>query len=189
MVGADMTEELRKEIAKLRPEQWHELPREEGQVAQQWADVPFVPNASATKKDGPAYKFIATREVLRQPTLAGVQPELPFQTMEFAGHGQCKVHAVVTASKLGGAELVAWYRGRCGKSEQAHSLMKSDLAGGQLPLRRAFGFSVEQCPCGGRRKMIAVIRNPVQVEKILRHIGEWREAGDRDDDSTIAIRG
>ncbi|MBM4345963.1 MAG: hypothetical protein FJ100_21525 [Deltaproteobacteria bacterium] len=37
--------------------------------------------------------------------------------------------------------------------------------------------------------MIAVIRNPAQVEKILRHVGEWREAGDRDDDSTIAIRG
>jgi len=26
--------------------------------------------------------------------------------------------------------------------------------------------------------MIAVIRNPAQVEKILRHIGEWREAAD-----------
>ncbi|MBM4345179.1 MAG: hypothetical protein FJ100_17550 [Deltaproteobacteria bacterium] len=56
-------------------------------------------------------------------------------------------------------------------------------------LRRAFGFSVEQCPCGGRRKLIAVIRNPAQVEKILRHIGEWREAGHRDNDSAIAIRG
>jgi len=133
VVGADMTAELRKEIAKVREDQWRELPREKGQVAQQWAEVPFVPNASATKKDGPSYRFIATREVLRQPTLAGVQPELPFQTMDFAGHGQCKIHAVVTATQLGGAELVEWYRGRCGKSEQAHSVMKSDLAGGQLP--------------------------------------------------------
>jgi len=57
-------------------------------------------------------------------------------------------------------------------------------------LQRAFGWDLLTCVhCGGRRKMIAVIRNPAQVEKILRHIGEWREAGDRDDDSAIAIRG
>ncbi|MBM4345939.1 MAG: hypothetical protein FJ100_21405 [Deltaproteobacteria bacterium] len=58
-----------------------------------------------------------------------------------------------------------------------------------VPIPRAFGFSVENCPCGGRRKLIAVIRNPAQGEKILRHVGEWREAGDRDDDGAIAIRG
>ena len=47
-----------------------------------------------------------------------------------------------------------------------------------------------KCPhCGGSRKMIAAIRSPPQVEKILRHIGQWREAGERDDDDVIAIRG
>ncbi len=56
-------------------------------------------------------------------------------------------------------------------------------------LQRAWGFDVLQCPCGGRRKLIAVIRNPTQVEKILRHVGQWREAGDREDDDVIAIRG
>jgi hypothetical protein len=30
-------------------------------------------------------------------------------------------------------ELIWWYRGRCGKSEEAHSIMKTDLAGGKLP--------------------------------------------------------
>ena len=37
--------------------------------------------------------------------------------------------------------------------------------------------------------MIAAIRSPAQVEKILRHVGQWREAGDRDGDDVIAIRG
>lgn len=132
-VGADMTQELKQEIAKLRAKEWHDLPRQPGEIAQQWAEVPFVPNASATKKDGPQYRFVATREVLAQQPLPGVELELPFPTMEFGGLGKCKLHAVVTNGKLGGAELIAWYRKRCGKSEEAHSVMKSDLAGGRLP--------------------------------------------------------
>jgi hypothetical protein len=34
---------------------------------------------------------------------------------------------------LPGEELISWQRQRCGKSEQAHSVMKEDLAGGRLP--------------------------------------------------------
>lgn len=32
-----------------------------------------------------------------------------------------------------GEKLIHWHRERCGKSEEAHSLMKEDLAGGKLP--------------------------------------------------------
>jgi len=35
--------------------------------------------------------------------------------------------------KWEGQELVLWQRERCGKSEEAHSIMKEDLAGGILP--------------------------------------------------------
>jgi hypothetical protein len=132
-VGADVTPELKREVGKLPEEEWQELPREPGQVAQQWAEVCFVPNASATKKDGPQYRFLVTREVLVQQPLPGVQLELPFPTMDFAGLGTCKLHAVVTNRQLDGAELIAWYRARCGKSEEAHAVMKTDLAGGMLP--------------------------------------------------------
>jgi hypothetical protein len=34
---------------------------------------------------------------------------------------------------LAGNELINWLHERCGKSEEAHSLMKEDLAGGKLP--------------------------------------------------------
>jgi hypothetical protein len=132
-VGADMTQELKKEIAKLAPDAWKELPRAVGEVAQQWAEVCFVPNASGTSKNAPTYRFIATREVLAQQPLPGIHPELPFPTMEFGKLGHCKLHAIVTNTKLTGPELVTWYRQRCGKSEEAHSVMKSDLAGGRLP--------------------------------------------------------
>ncbi|MBM4345985.1 MAG: hypothetical protein FJ100_21640 [Deltaproteobacteria bacterium] len=72
--------------------------------------------------------------------------------------------------------------------EAAAKAVKTKLLWAEA-LQRAFGFSVEKRPCGGRRKLIAVIRTPSQVEKILRHVGEWREAGDRDDDCAIGIPG
>ena len=132
-VGADVTQELKKEVSKLRKDAWHDLPRLPGEVAQQWAEVPFVSNASAHKKDAPLYRFIATREVLSVQPLPGMGAELPFPSMEFGGVGKCKLHVVVTNTQLSGPELIAWYRQRCGKSEEAHSVMKSDLAGGTLP--------------------------------------------------------
>jgi len=36
--------------------------------------------------------------------------------------------------------LINWHHGRCGKSEQAHAIMKDDLAGGVLP-SEAFGVN------------------------------------------------
>jgi hypothetical protein len=43
-----------------------------------------------------------------------------------------KVTGVVTNREIAGDELIWWYRKRCGKSEEAHSVMKEDLAGGKL---------------------------------------------------------
>jgi len=132
-VGADVTPELKKEVAKLPESEWKELPREPGQVAQQWAEVCYVPNEAARKKDGPHYRFVVTREALAQQPLPGVSLQLPFPTMEIGTLGHCKLHAVVTNRTLNGPALIAWYRKRCGKSEEVHSVMKSDLAGGRLP--------------------------------------------------------
>jgi hypothetical protein len=51
---------------------------------------------------------------------------------------QLSATAVVTNRDLPGEELLRWYRGRCGKSEEVHGVLKSDLAGGRLP-SGAFG--------------------------------------------------
>lgn len=55
-------------------------------------------------------------------------------------------------------------------------------------LRRAFHFDVLQCPCGGRRKVLAAVTDGAQVERILRHVGLWRDGGDVDAE-IVAIRG
>lgn len=57
-----------------------------------------------------------------------------------------------------------------------------------VALRRPFHFSVLACPCGGKRKLISAIMDDTQVEKILRHVGLWRDDGSGDCD-VVEIRG
>ncbi|MBW2122026.1 MAG: transposase, partial [Deltaproteobacteria bacterium] len=47
-----------------------------------------------------------------------------------------KVFGLVTNRTIPGEELIRWHRGRCGKAEEAHSVMKGDLAGGRFPSGR-----------------------------------------------------
>ena len=38
-------------------------------------------------------------------------------------------------------------------------------------LKRVFDIDIEQCQCGGKLKLIAVIEQPDVIEKILTHLG------------------
>lgn len=146
-VGADVTPELKREVAKLSDKDWHTLEHEDDgdriETGQQWAELAYVPNEAARTKDGPTYRFLVTREPL-ESELPGLesdsQPELPFPTMDIsdsAGHKtRYKLYAVVTtldSEQWQGDEVIWWLRGRCGRSEQAHDVMKRDLAGGTFP--------------------------------------------------------
>jgi hypothetical protein len=142
-VGADVTPALRKAVREVDKEAWQPLLRRVGNqlvdTGQEWAEVCFVPNDSARKKDGPSYRFLAIREPLAQFELEGMksdQAELPFPTIDEDHDGatrRYKLFGVVTNRDLPGDELIWWYRERCGKSEEAHAVMKEDLAGGRLP--------------------------------------------------------
>jgi len=131
--------DFKKAVAEVPEEGWHPLRRKvKGKVertAQQWAEVCYVPDWVAHKKSGPEYRFLATREPLRQLELPGIKPQrsLPFPTMEMGENQQYKVIGVVTNRDLAGEELIWWHRERCGKSEEVHGVMKDDLAGGCLP--------------------------------------------------------
>ncbi len=55
----------------------------------------------------------------------------PAMTMENVAY---KIGEIVTNRRHEDAsELINWHYGRCGKSEEAHSIMKEDFAGGQMP--------------------------------------------------------
>lgn len=80
------------------------------------------------------YRYLAVREPIEQQILPSIDEQigLAFPTMNW-GAVKYKVTGIVTNREIPGDELIRWYRGRCGKSEEAHSIMKEDLAGGKFP--------------------------------------------------------
>ena len=137
-IGCDVTLEFKKAVSEVPESQWQWVTKEvKGQVIEtgkQWAEVCFVPNAIGHSKNGPVYRYIATREVMEeQLTLAGAEDkQYPFPTMPMKER-KYKVFGIVTNRDCDGSELIRWLYERCGNSEQAHSVMKQDLAGGKLP--------------------------------------------------------
>ena len=129
-IGADISPELRKAIEEVEECQWQRLPSSHS--GQQWAEVCFVPNWAGHSRRGPSYRYVAVREPLRQPSLPGMEPELPFPVAAMQNI-RYKVTAVVTNRDLPAEELITWYRQRCGASEQAHAVLKDDLGGAGLP--------------------------------------------------------
>ena len=95
----------------------------------------YVPGWVAHRKDGPEYRYIAIREPLRNPSLPGMESQLEMSVpiMQMGDGGWYKVSGVVTNRVLAGDELVWWYRQKCGKGEEVHSVLKEDLGGGRLP--------------------------------------------------------
>jgi len=101
----------------------------------EWAEVCFIPNAIGHSKNGPEYRYLAKRSALQeQLSLSGIEaePSLPFPTMEMKNR-RYKLFGIVTNMDWDGGELINWLHKRCGKSEEVHSVMKEDFAGGKFP--------------------------------------------------------
>jgi hypothetical protein len=139
-VGADVTPEFKRAVlTEVGDGDWKAIYKEfDGKLIktnQEWAEVCFVPNAIAHKKDAPVYRYLAIREPLGSMDLPGMrmpQQEFPFQTVQMDLQ-QYKLFGLVTNMDWDGERLIHWQRERCGKSEEAHSVMKGDFAGGKLP--------------------------------------------------------
>jgi len=138
-VGVDVTPEFKRAVAEVEEGEWHQLERQvDGKTlptGQEWAEVCFVPNWTAQRKDAPTYRFLAIRELLQQAEMPGLEAQLPFPTMTF-GEKRYKLFGLATNRSLPGDKLIWWSRERCGKGEEMHKIMKEDLAGGQLPSAR-----------------------------------------------------
>ena len=136
-VGVDITEAFKRAIVTTPGLTWKPL----GDSAQQWAEVCYVPEGLAATKKG-AYRFIAVREPVRQLELLEDAPrQYSFPTLSVAAQGVpdqvYKLWALVTNRlEMPAPDVITWLRARCGKSEEAHSIMKTDLAGGQMPSGR-----------------------------------------------------
>ena len=138
-IGCNVTPEFKKAVSEVPDSEWRPLTRdvngEEVKTRREWAEVCFVPNAIGHSKKGLEYRYIATRELIaEQLIIPGTieDREDPFPTMSMESK-KYKVFGIVTNMDWAGQELIPWLNKRCGKSEEAHSIMKEDLAGGKLP--------------------------------------------------------
>ena len=144
-IGCDVTRSFKDAVAEIADAGWHPLYKTLGnkriETGIEWAEVCFVPNKIASSKTGAEYRFIAKRQVLvEQESLPGMEdPQLPlplpFPTMEISQR-RYKIFGIVTnipETKMSGEDVIHWLHARCGKSEEVHSVMKKDLAGGTLP--------------------------------------------------------
>jgi hypothetical protein len=138
-IGCDVTAEFKKAVAEVKEADWKPIYKtaygRTYKTDMEWAEVCFVPNALSSSKKGPEFRYIAKREALNtQLQLPGMKEQLsfPFPTMEIKDQ-KYKVFGIVTNMDWDGEKLIHWHHERCGKSEEAHSIMKEDLAGGKLP--------------------------------------------------------
>lgn len=137
-ISCSVVDEFKKEVYQIDNEEWHRIYKKvNGELratGQEWAEVPFVPNAIAKSKKGPDYRYLAIRELLKPNAGAGSeeQKSFPFPTMQFNG-SRYKLTGLVSNMAWEGERLIHWSRKRCGDSEHIHSEMKEEFAGGQLP--------------------------------------------------------
>lgn len=142
-LGRSLTREFKKAVLEIKEEDWKPIYKktkkgERKKTHQEWAEVCFVPNVIGHKKCGREYRYLAVREAIsRQLSVPETQQrqltlDLPFPTLEMK-QLQYKVFGTVTNMDWDGEELIHWQRKRCGKSEEVHSVMKEDLAGGKFP--------------------------------------------------------
>src|SRR5271155_1360494 len=135
-VSLRLTEAFRAAVLATAESEWKPLIRmfdgQPHQTDQEWAEICYVPNWAGHSKKRADYRFLAIREPLRQLAL-GDEASLPFPTQAFGTKGTYKLFGVVTNKKEAGDQVIWWLRARCGKSEEVHAVLKTDLAGGQLP--------------------------------------------------------
>jgi hypothetical protein len=138
-IGCNVTKEFKKAVAQVEESEWKPIYKtaygKKYKTGVEWAEVCYVPNKIGYSKKCPEYRYLAKREVLdKQQELPGMdsQIELPFPTMDIKNQSY-KVFGMVTNMDWEGEKLIHWLHERCGKSEEAHAVMKDDLAGGKLP--------------------------------------------------------
>ncbi len=137
-IGCDVTPSFKEAVLEVAESDWKplykEIKGEKKKTKTEWVEVCFVPNAICHSKTGLEYRYLAKREVIEeQLSLPGMETQLslPFPNMEIK-EKKYKVFGLVTNMKNNGEEVIHWLHQRCGKSEEAHGVMKDDLAGGKL---------------------------------------------------------
>jgi hypothetical protein len=115
-----MSPQLHAEILRL-PETVWQLDRAEPDVIREWAEVPYVPDDGAHRKDRSCVRrYLALRVRRRQCEL-------------FADGSTVKHFAIVTNREGDGLTLIRWHREKAGTVEHVHHVLRNELAAAALP--------------------------------------------------------
>lgn len=126
-ISADMSPQLRAEIARLPEHAW-QPERDELDAIREWAEVPYVPEDGDHLKDRPCVRrYLAVRVRKRQSEL-------------FADGSTVKHFAIVTNREGDGLALIRWHREKAGTVEHVHHVLKNELAAAALPSQK-FGIN------------------------------------------------
>jgi hypothetical protein len=160
-ISCDVVDEFKKSASMVRESDWRPLRRDSDDVSRlEWAEISYVPNNLSRSKEDPEIRFYAIREAFK-PRRAGAkvikdvprQRELGFELTEDeigeleSGNPKLKnLHLTSMSGKIykvfgiasnimdqPGDKIILWHRERCGKSEQAHDILKNDFGGSHVP--------------------------------------------------------
>lgn len=152
-ISTPLCKSLKSDIRRLKDKEWVNLPFTSEQILKrrkteeyseesfwQWCEVPYVPDDPR----GDKYRYIAIRSrIPDQKKLFDIKEEDKEEKKKTYKKGGIKyrLRVIVTnQNHIDGETLFHWHNKRCGYSEQIHSAMKSDLAGGQFPSNK-FGVN------------------------------------------------
>lgn len=150
-IGADMSVELRAECEKVS--HWTLLEDRSREVAEV-AEVAFI--SGDWPKHAEPLRYVAMRFTAKQGEL-------------FGDGTTVKYLAVVTnRGELSPGEVVRWYWKKAGTVEQAHDIMKNELAAGVMPSGR-FGANAAWYRINGLTyNVLSLLRHRVLPERLVR---------------------
>ena len=160
-ISCDVGDEFKEAASKIAERDWKSLRKDKYDASRlECAEMSYVPNSLSSSKKDPEIRFFAIREVFtrRQTSKKEIkdvpgQKELGFEIaddeiteLESGCEGLKKLHLTPMSGKIyklfgvasnimdkSGYEIIHWHRARCGKSEQAHDILKNDFGGSHVP--------------------------------------------------------
>ena len=138
-IGYVKSQAFRDVVRRQAKDEWLPVYDKHGNLLVEVSEVAFVSTREA-KAPGEPYRHIVVRRKTAQGMLPGLDVAQPNkadeESMEMGGKAYHIFAIISNIQEWTPQEIVAWYNGRCGKGESIHSILKSDLAGGQLPSKR-----------------------------------------------------
>ena len=152
-ISTPLCKSLKADIRRIKDNEWSDLPFTTVQLLKghkseenseeslwQWCELDYVPDDPR----GDKYRYIVVRSrIVEQKELFDSKEEEQEEKKKTYKKGgvRYRLRVIVTnQNHMDGESLFHWHNKRCGYSERVHSVMKSDLAGGQFPSNK-FGVN------------------------------------------------